>query len=507
MKLNLLVLTILLSSLTTDAFAAGKHCRHSDSSDNESAYESDHEIYAVLEALLFENNISKAKTLLSAINDINAVIYEHMRSTAVHVFCYFASIADAEINLVAALNFLVDNGLNLTARDSQHQTALHILCQSNDIDLDLFNRIKEIFEHQNAELLNFKDKHGRTYSHYAAINRHADCINHAHLHQPDNDNKTPFSLAIIMRVINKIINTPKTMTLHAAIKSNNFEQVIAHLAQGANLEEADEFARTPLLVAANNGHKEIVQSLIACGASVNAITEHGSPLHLAADNGHTEVVNMLIKAGADVHATNAQRNTPLYLAAFRKEAIVEALIAAGAIVDATNEDGATPLHMAASHPGNEAVVRALIRAGATVNATTNEDKATPLHMAASNPDNEAMVEALIAAGAAVNATTYQYRLTPLHIAARCYSIASVKMLLDAGAEVNAKDSENYTPLHLAARFNRLEIVRMLLDAGADKTLRNSLGETAVYESGFPRINTMIEQYSTRDPRLQCPCAQ
>ena len=76
------------------------------------------------------------------------------------------------------------------------------------------------------------------------------------------------------------------------------------LSAGEDVNEKDENGGTPLQVATYEGHKEIVELLIAKGADVNA-KESGlgtAPLHRAAFRGHEAIVELLIAEGADVNA-------------------------------------------------------------------------------------------------------------------------------------------------------------------------------------------------------------
>lgn len=67
-------------------------------------------------------------------------------------------------------------------------------------------------------------------------------------------------------------------------------------------------------------------------------------------------------------------------------------------------------------------------------------------------------------------------LTPLHLAAVNGNVGITNLLLDAGAQVDAKDDEGNTPLHMATLFNHREVVRLLVQHGASPLARNRYGK-------------------------------
>ncbi len=69
--------------------------------------------------------------------------------------------------------------------------------------------------------------------------------------------------------------------------------------------------------------------------------------------------------------------------------------------------------------------------------------------------------------------------TPLHFAATNPDIGPLKVLLAAGANVDAEDADGATPLHMAAYANRIENAKALLEAGADVHAQSSSGRTAL----------------------------
>jgi ankyrin repeat protein len=111
---------------------------------------------------------------------------------------------------------------------------------------------------------------------------------------------------------------------------------------------------------------------------------------------------------------------------------------------------------------------------------------TPLHAAGAGYRVE-IAKMLLAAGADVNAAKNHRRGQPLHYAADGYSenpawdpkkqVAMIRLLLDAGADIAAQDKNGATPLHRAVRTRCAAAVNCLLNAGADATIRNLPGST------------------------------
>jgi quinoprotein dehydrogenase-associated probable ABC transporter substrate-binding protein len=165
------------------------------------------------------------------------------------------------------------------------------------------------------------------------------------------------------------------------------------------------------------------------------------------------------------------------------------LLAHGAQSNAYDGEGYTPL-ISATRSGFVEVATYLIDHKADANLTDRSGW-TPL-MWATWGDNPALVKMLIAHGARVD-TTDNDGLTPLAIAAQNAKIRSTRVLLEAGADVNAPVAKaGYTPLMLASRFGPDELAATLIEHGANVNASNPGGVTALMIATAGNRSTLVE---------------
>jgi ankyrin repeat protein len=227
-------------------------------------------------------------------------------------------------------------------------------------------------------------------------------------------------------------------------------EVMAHLkARGAFID---------LPTACHTGDIERVRELLRQDPSLaNRIGEHegyylgaGSALSNAAAVGRMDIVQLLLDHGADPNLPEEQyapRGRALYSAVFHRHYdVAKLLLERGAFPNPPVESSGDALWVSQELRPDKRIEQLLLSYGA---------KHTPGHTGEDWPTR------------ALN----WLRISPLHEAARKGDVGEAKKLLDAGADLTARDEHlRSTPLAWAAKFGQLEMVRFLLQNGAPKRL-------------------------------------
>jgi ankyrin repeat protein len=156
----------------------------------------------------------------------------------------------------------------------------------------------------------------------------------------------------------------------------------------------------------------------------------------------------------------------------------------GVVAEEKSKSPETPFRISdedfriAAYEGKIGTVRDAIESGSDVNATDPEKSLTALHMAAYNGHSE-IVKLLIDHGATIDCRDNEGKTPLIHACTDAFP-ETVEILLDAGADVNAKEStEGFTPLMMGAGLGQTDVVRVLLRHNADKAMRDDDGDAAI----------------------------
>ncbi|MDB2449285.1 ankyrin repeat domain-containing protein [Pseudomonadales bacterium] len=270
--------------------------------------------------------------------------------------------------------------------------------------------------------------------------------------------------------------------------------------------------RTLLGAAVENGATvEIINMLLEAGADVNCAQlawndkDTFSILHLAVVYSSTEVVRLLMDAGVEIdEASGTQEHNIAQTAVLhaKQPAILREILLRVDDSILVDERGHTLLHYAAaSHSDRSAFIELLVELGHDVNAKSNERMLveslrskrggeTPMlsclnrsvwSIQSDGTINVQNIRCLVKYGADVNATTYDGS-TALHILFASWSnpMECKEILLDHGADIEARDEGGETPLHYAARNSDAEEINFLIERGANVNAISEFGLTPAH---------------------------
>lgn len=255
--------------------------------------------------------------------------------------------------------------------------------------------------------------------------------------------------------------------LYWAASIGNLALVEWLLAKGAEVSSREGQLGSALGAAAFHGHANVVECLLKHGADPNlADSEFGNVLQVAALGGSIEAVKQLLDAGAVVNALGGAYNTALVAATSKEHHdVVALLIKNGADTSIGSHEHGSSLYQAAL-VGDTSTVMTLLGAGADINELQDSD-GTALY-AASLRGSVPLVELLLRKGADVNKGGRGEFGYPVSVAAAGGHAQVVRILTEAGAEVNVLGGHRgVTALEAAVESRDMATFLAVLETGAD----------------------------------------
>lgn len=277
----------------------------------------------------------------------------------------------------------------------------------------------------------------------------------------------------------------------------------------------DAKATAALLEAAMNRDGDAIVAALEAKADPNVKNEEGfSALMLfvvgSSFGDGDKVIDAFAKAKVELEAKNKYDQTALMLASREGQwQQLQLLIKAGANVNAKDGDGWTAL-MLAAYNGQSKCVEDLIAAKADIHAKTVDGWDAVL--LAINQGQGAAAEKLVKAGATVPKEGPAGTSAPVIQAAYGGDLGGMRLVLESGPDLNARDKDDWSALAIAANNNYPQIVMELLRAGADPSLKDNEGRTALeraVETGRLEIVALLggkwERPTPGGTKISVPC--
>ena len=447
--------------------------------------------------LASENDLTGVEALFKTDADIHSV--DEQGNTALHI----ASINN-NANLV---KFLIAQGATTTAQNFSGETALHCALKEkstnvipilasigNTIFIEDSNGVTPLEQalKYGSKYLNYiitehtaslVDNNGNTVVHYLVKNGNTEGIEKAielkhPLSEKNLEGISPLALAYSQNTLNSIEIAAQLILHNVAPERGDysfFEDAIKMRNPNFRFDEG----QTALHLATRLGKISIVEYLIKIGANPNTKDSFGNtPLHIAASEGQYEIAELFLKKGADINSKDALGNTPLLLVNSEKNQLImyTLLINNGAKINVSTAFGDTVLHNTTLKGSDIEVLEYLIANGAIIDER-NKNGDTPLAQAVANRNIE-HIAFYANKGADIHAANI-HSVSPL-LNAFSYGIDVTRILI-THENVTYRDSLGNTPLHIAIQNDAsYEEIMLLIEMGAEINARNRDGESALY---------------------------
>ncbi|KAI9207399.1 ankyrin repeat-containing domain protein [Polychytrium aggregatum] len=434
----------------------------------------------------------------------------------------------AASSLPAAVDVLLESGADVNAVTSAGRTPLMMACESQ---LRLgFNSILR----DSRTDVNHRDENGDS-----ALLIAATCKTHnyceallergAEIDIRNNSGNTVFLNAVSSGTIELIqlvvergarvtdVNEQGETGLLIAVGSGNLDvlrYVLEHCTKhdAGLIDQADHEGTTPLMSAAANGNLGVVKFLLEKGANAGLVNSQGkTALMIACQNGERDIAEVLCPTSKSViDHFDASNQSALFSAISVSDlGLVRLLVTNGASLEAQDATGVNPF-MHACSLGNLSVVMYLAKTNpASANSkVVSPEGETALLRAVKNKSLD-VAQYLIDIASDDDLANLvnqgdQHGVTPLLSAAQDGSAYFATLLLDKGADINHVDDQNESALLKSAAADSLDIVKVLLERGiADIHARSSAtGMTplfaAVSSGSFHTMHILVERGATID---------
>ena len=286
--------------------------------------------------------------------------------------------------------------------------------------------------------------------------------------------RVAFTVAVICALRTAGVGADADTELLAAVRDDDVRLVKMLLASDADPNARDEIGATALMHAAAFSSTDTMRALLEGGADVNASSKSGATALMWA-TGDVAKVRLLLDRGASVNVSMKDGTTALVTAARRGEPdVMRLLLMRGSDAKGATNERTELLRVALSdHPE---IRQLLAEAGVELKGTA--PTGTPPLPTFPSVASADFVRELLDTGVTANP---RGRFPIVGSAAFEGHVESARVLLERGADLNARGQHNVTPLMMAAAATRPDpaMVRLFLDRGADISARDAAGRSAL----------------------------
>ncbi|KAM9369448.1 protein phosphatase 1 regulatory subunit 12B isoform 3-T3 [Phaethornis superciliosus] len=244
------------------------------------------------------------------------------------------------------------------------------------------------------------------------------------------------------------------------------------------------------LAACSSGDTEEVKRLLGRGARINTTNVDGlTALHQACIDENLDMVKFLVENGANVNQQDNEGWTPLHaVASCGYLNIAEYLLSHGANVAAVNSEGDVPSDIAEEAAMKDLLLEQVKKQGVDLDLARKEEEQQMLQDA----------RQWLNSGRIEDTKQPRTGATALHVAAAKGYSEVMRLLIQAGFNLNVQDNDGWTPLHAAAHWGVKEACSILAEALCDMDIRNKLGQTPfdVADEGLVEHLEMLQKKQT-----------
>lgn len=271
------------------------------------------------------------------------------------------------------------------------------------------------------------------------------------------------------------------------------------------IDTPNAYGITPLMVAVGAHKDDLIDLLVAAKADVNFINDKNitndttlNPLDFSLQYFNLATTRKLLELKADVNLQNAQGHSAfMKYCSQNNVSIIQLLHQAKGDINAVSKvDRYTPL-LVASQMGCNNTIRYLLNANANLESIHPETNRTPLFMAIQNQHDET-VKILLEHKANIN-HRIEHEVNPLAEAALRGNLATIKLLVKAGLDINEQTTLGATPLmfSMIREIPDESITAWFLENGADPLTTTKGGLSAIdyaARAGSVRLVTILLQF-------------